>query len=100
MEHKLLIPRRNVSEAFVDNLNIVKATLVRSREWATMDAQVQKARAARTNLSVLNRREGRYGSAVDDPLPGAWSASRADLAAAMLAAQDPALIGHVVTIAA
>ena len=44
---------------------------------------------------------GRYRTAVDGPLPRAWSVSRADLAAAMLAAaQDPALVGHAVTIAA
>ncbi|HEY6423294.1 MAG TPA: NAD(P)H-binding protein [Pseudonocardiaceae bacterium] len=44
---------------------------------------------------------GRYRTAVDAPLPRARTISRADLAAAMLAAaQDPALIGHAVTIAA
>lgn len=44
---------------------------------------------------------GRYRTAVDGPLPRAWRVSRADLAAAMLAAvQDPALVGHAVTIAA
>ena len=43
---------------------------------------------------------GRYRIAVDSPLPRARSVSRADLAAAMLAAvKDPALIGHAVTIA-
>lgn len=43
---------------------------------------------------------GRYRTAVDAPLPRARSVSRADLAAAMLAAaQDPALTRHVVTIA-
>jgi putative NADH-flavin reductase len=43
---------------------------------------------------------GRYRIAVDGPLPRARSVSRADLAAAMLAAvKDPALIGHAVTIA-
>ena len=42
----------------------------------------------------------RHRTAVDAPLPRAWSVSRADLAAAMLAAaQDPALVGHAVTIA-
>lgn len=44
---------------------------------------------------------GRYRNAVDASLPHARAVSRADLAAATLAAtQDPALIGHVVTIAA
>jgi putative NADH-flavin reductase len=44
---------------------------------------------------------GRYRAAIDAPLPRAWRVSRADLAAAMLAAaNDPALIGHTVTIAA
>ena len=44
---------------------------------------------------------GRYRIAVDGPLPRARSVSSADLAAAMLAAaQDPALVGHAVTIAA
>ncbi len=44
---------------------------------------------------------GRYRTAVDAPLPRARSVPRANLAAAMLAtAQDPALIGHAVTIAA
>ena len=43
---------------------------------------------------------GHYRIAVDGPLPRAWSVSRADLAAAMLAAvQDPTLVGHAVTIA-
>jgi putative NADH-flavin reductase len=43
---------------------------------------------------------GRYRIALDSPLPRARSVSRADLAAAMLAAvKDPALIGHAVTIA-
>ena len=43
---------------------------------------------------------GRHRTAVDAPLPRAWSVSRADLAAAMLAAvRDPALVGHAVTIA-
>ncbi|HEV8045290.1 MAG TPA: NAD(P)H-binding protein [Rubrobacter sp.] len=44
---------------------------------------------------------GRYRTAVDGPLPRVWSVSRADLAAAMLAAaQDPALVEHAVAIAA
>lgn len=44
---------------------------------------------------------GRYRLAVDAPLPRAWTISRADLAAAMVAAaQDPALAGHAVSIAA
>ena len=44
---------------------------------------------------------GRYRIAVDSPLSRARSVSRADLAAAMLAAaNDPALVGHAVTIAA
>ena len=44
---------------------------------------------------------GCYRTAIDGPLPRAWRISRADLAAAMLAAaNDPALIGHTVTIAA
>ncbi len=44
---------------------------------------------------------GRYRTAVDAALPRAWTVSRADLAAAMLAAvHDPALVGHAVTIAA
>jgi hypothetical protein len=44
---------------------------------------------------------GRYRTAVDGPLPRAWSVSRADLAAAMLAAaQDSALVGHAITIVA
>lgn len=43
---------------------------------------------------------GRYRTALDAPLPRARSIPRADLADAMLAAaQDPALAGHVVTIA-
>lgn len=43
---------------------------------------------------------GRYRSAVDARLPRAGSLSRADLAAAMLAAvDDPALVGHAVNIA-
>lgn len=43
---------------------------------------------------------GRYRTAVDGPLPHARSVSRADLAAAMLAAvKDPTLIGYAVTIA-
>lgn len=43
---------------------------------------------------------GRYRIAIDVPLPRARSVSRADLAAAMLAAvQEPALVGHAVTIA-
>jgi putative NADH-flavin reductase len=44
---------------------------------------------------------GRYRLAVDAPLPRAWTVSRADLAAAMVAAvHDPALVGHAVSIAA
>ena len=43
---------------------------------------------------------GRYRIAVDGPLPRAWRVSRADLAAAMLAAvKDQTLVGHAVTIA-
>jgi putative NADH-flavin reductase len=43
---------------------------------------------------------GRYRTAIDGPLPRAWRVSRADLAAAMLAAaSEPALISHTVTIA-
>lgn len=43
---------------------------------------------------------GRFRVAVDGPLPRTWSVPRADLAAAMLAAvEDPALVGHAVTIA-
>jgi putative NADH-flavin reductase len=43
---------------------------------------------------------GRYRLAVDAPLPRAWTISRADLAAAMLAAvQDPTMVGHAVSIA-
>jgi len=43
---------------------------------------------------------GKYRTAIDAPLSGAWRITRADLAAAMLAAvNDPTLIRHVVTIA-
>jgi putative NADH-flavin reductase len=43
---------------------------------------------------------GKYRTAIDAPLPRAWRVSRADLAAAMLAAvEDASLVRHVVTIA-
>jgi putative NADH-flavin reductase len=42
---------------------------------------------------------GRYRTAIDAPLPGAWRVTRADLAAAMLASiNDAALVRHIVTI--
>jgi putative NADH-flavin reductase len=42
---------------------------------------------------------GKYRTSIDAPLPGAWRITRADLAAAMLAAvNDAALVRHVVTI--
>jgi putative NADH-flavin reductase len=42
---------------------------------------------------------GRYRTAIGAPLPGAWRITRADLAAAMLAAvNDAALVRHIVTI--
>jgi len=44
---------------------------------------------------------GRYRLAVDAPLSRAWTISRADLAAAMLAAvPDSTMVGHAVSIAA
>ncbi|MGH3549901.1 MAG: NAD(P)-dependent oxidoreductase [Pseudonocardiaceae bacterium] len=44
---------------------------------------------------------GHYRLAIDAPLPRAQTVSRADLAAAMVAAaQDPTLVGHAVSIAA
>ena len=44
---------------------------------------------------------GRYRIAVDAPLPRAWTISRADLAAAMVAAvRDSTTVGHTVSIAA
>ena len=44
---------------------------------------------------------GRYRLAVDAPLPRAWTISRADLAAAMVAAvRDSTTVGHTVSIAA
>jgi putative NADH-flavin reductase len=44
---------------------------------------------------------GRYRLAVDAPLPRAWTVSRADLAAAMVAAvPDSTMAGHAVSIAA
>lgn len=42
---------------------------------------------------------GRYRTAIDAPLTGAWRITRADLAAAMLASiNDAALVRHIVTI--
>jgi putative NADH-flavin reductase len=42
---------------------------------------------------------GKYRTAIDMPLPGAWRITRADLAAAMLASiNDTALVRHVVTV--
>ncbi|HJT02842.1 MAG TPA: NAD(P)H-binding protein [Pseudonocardiaceae bacterium] len=44
---------------------------------------------------------GHYRLAVDTPLPRAWTISRADLAAAMVAAvTDSTMVGHAVSIAA